>query len=322
MIVAVVLCFIGGLLTVAGAAGGGVRFLSQRDEGGRLRGDGKIYEEDLTEVSAFDKISIDVDHSDLEILPSKDQKFRISYRVYGNKDQNPVSWKSEGGTFTLKENAVKMHFNFNISDLMFYTGGREYVKSDQKEGITLYIPAGTAIKSTTIKTRTGDTLVKGMSSSNFSAEITLGDCSLDQLMCDKAVIDMKSGDLKGSELSLKKTVIDSKFGDVRLDDSTISDMNTYVGSGDLELKKCSFAGKNIYTLSYGDALVELPAPAAEEINWNLKTKAGDINLTQNLIQKGTITNQDGDELKEYSLNQKPGKPAISIDCKAGDIEVR
>ena|GEM_PF-6912341 len=323
MIAAVALCFFGGLLIVIGVVGGGARFLSQRDEGGRLRGDGKIYKEDLTEVPAFDKISIDIEHSDLEILPSEDQEFRISYRVYGNKDQNPVAWKSEGGTFTLKENAPKIHFNFSISDLLFFAGGSEYVKSDQKEGITLYIPTGKVIESTRIKSQTGDALVKGLTGKDFSAEIMLGDFSMDQVISDKVAINMNSGDFSGKDLSMKQAVIDSQYGgDICIEDSSISNMNANVGSGDLELKRCSFAGNNTYSLSYGDALVELPAPESEKINWNLQTQGGDINLPQSIIQKGNSSNRGGDELNGFSLNQDAGKPAISINAKAGDITVK
>ncbi len=322
MVVAVALCFIGGLLIGAGAAGGGVRFLSERDEGGRLRGEGKIYEEDETVVPAFDKIFIDIEHSDLEILPSRDRQFRISYRVYGNKDQNPISWTSQGGTFTLKENAPNIHVNFSIRDLFFFSGGSEYVKTNQKEGITLYVPAGTVIKNTEIKSQAGDALVKGLTGTDFSAEILAGDFSMDQVQCDRAAITMKSGDLKGKNLFLKQSMIDSKYGDIHFDDSSISDMNTTMESGDLEMKKCTFAGKNNYSLSYGDALIEFTTPGSEEINWSLQTKVGEINLPGNLIQKGTSLNRDGDELTGYSLNQDPKQPSVNIDCKDGDITVR
>jgi len=321
MAFAVALCFIGGILIGVGYAAGGVRFLSQRDEGGRLRGEGKIYTE-TKEVSAFDKIQITLETSDLEILPSEDDKFRISYRVYGKKDKNPLAWTCQDGVFSLKETSPRMNINFSIQDISFITGGSEYKKISEKEGVFLYIPAGSIIKNTEITSGAGDSVIKELNTGDLAIEVPMGDLTMDHVKADKADIDMKSGDLTGKALSLKQLALSVDSGDVHLDDSSLSNASAALHSGDLTIKNGSYTGKNSFDLSYGDCQIEGTSPAVTDMGWNLKTSYGDIRVSDEMLQKAGTTNQDGDDLTKFMMNQNPKQASITINCKDGDITVK
>ena len=321
MAIAVALCFIGGILIGVGYAAGGVRYLSQRDEGGRLRGEGKVYTE-TKEVPAFDKIQIDLETSDLEILPSEDDKFRVSYRVYGKKEENPLTWTNKDGLLTITENSPVMHINFSIQDIFFFAGGSEYKKISQKEGVFLYIPAGASVKTTEITSDAGDMVIKKLNTGDLSIEISAGDMAMDHVKAEKADIDMKGGDLTGKSLSLKQLSFTGGSGDVHLNSSILSNSSINMHSGDLGMRSCTFIGKNDIDLTHGDCQIENTSPAVTDMNWNLQTSFGDIVVPDEMLQKAGSQNRDKDEMTAFTLNQDPKQPSVNLNCKNGDITVR
>ena len=98
---------LGILLSVIGFATGGAVYGIQIDASGlhvganalKQEGAGKVIEKEET-VSPFDKIAIDMEYVDINLVASDGDDYRVSYCIEGNDD---FEWKIEDSTLVIDQ---------------------------------------------------------------------------------------------------------------------------------------------------------------------------------------------------------------------------
>ncbi|MBQ9155873.1 MAG: DUF4097 family beta strand repeat protein [Eubacterium sp.] len=325
LITAFILCFVGAVFAGVGIAAGGVRYYSEGNPKGVVRGNGKIYEEKGKELDTFDNLDVNLAYSDLIILPSEDDHCRISYRVYGNKKKNPLTYEVKDGRLLLSEAEELKGISFDMTGLISEIFGHSWLSGGQEmEVIRIYIPENHDIDTADINSKSGDVSITGLTAGQMSCKISYGDLDLEKTSAKEADYTLSSGDLSARDLNLEHFSIHNSYGDVSIKNSQLSDMSAKLDSGDLTLNGISFAGKNECMLSYGDVSVQPESPALSDIAWSLKVKFGDLNLPGQLIDNADNNVQiSGDSINGFSMNQdRDDIVSISIENKDGDITVR
>jgi len=326
LIAAFLLCFAGAVLIGIGTAAGGVKYFSERNQSSQFRGTGKFYEAEEN-LASFKNIDIRLEASDLCILPSKDGACRLSYRIYGSKKENPLSFAVEGDTLTIKEDLSfeQGYVNVDLGDMISFIGkGRDFPDENPKEGIYLYLPADYKAATVNMDSKSGDVRMKGLTADKLSLKLAYGDLVLDHVTSGRTEAAVSNGDIKAENSSLQQMSVKDSYGDVKTEDCTLSDFSAKLSNGDLKLANTTLSGANVLDLSYGDVILTGLSPDPSTISWKLKVNYGDLKLPESLLNApGTDTHYKNDDLSEFSLQQKEAAAvSISIDSKNGDITVK
>jgi len=260
IILALVLLLIGSVLGVCALAINGFDFTTL--------GEGS-YTTKTVEISEdFSKISVDLDITDLTVLPSENESCRVEFR---ESDRRTHEAFVKDGTLYIRQQK-EIHFtlfNFGNPVATLYLPKAEYNaltvdndtgdisvdKAFNFEKIEIETDTGdmelyaNATDSISLSTDTGTVVVNNVHSAELSVSTETGDIYIKN--CDiqgTANIEADTGDLELRNLRSSKLIIETDTGDIELEDCIMTDsIQIESDTGDIELHRVDAASIRMET---------------------------------------------------------------------------
>lgn len=289
IIVAVILLAVGLAVTIVGLCIADFKFTSEP------RTDTVELNED------FDRISVDVDTTDVKFVVSGTGKSFVEIVEHGNsKLGHNVQIKN--GVLSISEK----------DDRAWY----EHVGIGWGErSVTVYL-AKTDFESINIETDTGAvTMPAGLSFKNASVELDTGDVTWSAHVWKTLEVDTDTGKISVSGITCENLEIESDTGKVNTEGTRVmQNMSVEVTTGKVTLKNTVAGGMLNIKTSTGD--VDLDSCDGGTVN--IKTSTGDVSGT-------LLTDKDFDADSGTGKVTTPpplrGSGACKIHCSTGDINV-
>lgn len=231
------------------------------------------------DLSEFDNIDIDVNISDIQIIPSDKYKIEVKYR----EDENEVVYEVINNTLQIKQVKNKNEFKLGISTPKKYSRG----------SIKIYIPKDTNI----------DSLIINSYISNIS---------ISQFKINNLELDYQVGEVDLSNIHVyDKLKVEDEIGNMSIEESEIQKLNLIIGSGDLSIRECNINESELYS-DTGDIKLD-------NIRFNKKLiivcKLGNIDIIGHLFGNTKISSENGDIKVKISESKKDYN--YSIECNLG-----
>ena len=291
VILGVVLCLCGGVVTATGYFGGGFQELSPRSTYAAQRS--SMNQKNLTfSTDEIDLLEFRLESEDISILPSDDGQIHIRYQQHDKVKYNVYTTQSsESGSNTLvfARNASSaasqsFHFGFNF-------------ESDSPD-VQVLLPQGLSLD---IFTTSGNAELSDVTAQTLSIATSSGDVDLSQTQADTLTLSSTSGDLELDQVTAAESA------------------SLETTSGELELKNCTInAPVTIYTVS-GD----LDGQAVISGDLTISTTSGDVDLNLSgspAHASGEISTVSG-ELDLQGLQPKADY-SVNISTVSGDVTLR
>lgn len=211
----------------------------------------KVYEFD----GSIENLKIQMDTSDVEILPSKDNKLKVE--IY-KKENREIFVNFENGTLHVKEEEKKWY---------------EYLDIDfvaQEEKAVIYLPTE-FINTIDIEADTSDVKISKLNVNSYNHKVSTGDVQLNEINMENGKFETTTGDMEFKKVNVKNAlIINATTGDITLDNVNAQKIAVKVDTGDTTLTSC----------------------IAETIS--LEADTGDMNLTRTVANKDlTIETNSG-----------------------------
>ena len=316
-----------GVLFIAiGAGTGGLSFLTSRAaEKYTDFSTGTLYQEEKIQLDSFSALSIDVSYMDVLLLPSEDGSCYLSYSVYGGRKANPLQYKTENNTLSIKEDHsaasgffIGIDYGWLAGLVSGQTGRQTPVPVDQ---VILYMPQDAVLSDVVISSGDGDILIDGLQADSLKAESSYGDLSLTDASLSSLHLTLGDGDMDLNHVSARQTDIQADYGDVTFKDASPGTVLFYSGDGDLTCDNTSFAGTCDFTLTYGDASFQLSDRQIEALSMELTTDYGEIAI-RNPLANGTVSHDEDSDITSYLKNGSVSGDMLRVHCDDGDIVVK
>lgn len=299
----VIFC-IGMVMTIGGAAAGGVDGMKKIAEKNDWisEGPGELTSDYYLDVDGFDKVDVSgeadvflvtekyftskdwLDDHDLgkalamiEGSPAPEAGQVLVLR--GDKVEKPEV-KTEKGVLTIKApDLVHDGINFDFSDVMVTPQVYVFCSDDELESI--------------------------------KADMLSGDLNCTGISFRKADIDSASGDVSMKDVTGKSTTMSLESGDTRMT-GKFSDTKIDCTSGDVKMSG-ELTGETLISSASGDAEIDTEL-AAKEYTLDLNAISGDIKISDG---------DDEEEIDEYpaKIQRGDGPNKIRIETTSGDIDV-
>ncbi|MBQ9162631.1 MAG: DUF4097 family beta strand repeat protein [Clostridia bacterium] len=259
-----------------------------------------IQEKTVTLTDAFDKIVIDVDTSDVKILPSDNGKSCVMLTESANpRAQHTVS--VTGGVLNIKMQDTRRwyeHIGVNMG----------------KMSVTVYL-AKTDFLSINVDTDTGDvTVPKGFAFENASVESDTGDIEWAATVSGKLEIGTDTGDIRISGIAGQRLEIESDTGAVTVADaSTSNGISVETDTGDVKLTAATTAGR----LSVKTATGNVTLTDCDGGSMLIKTSTGDVSGT--LLSPKDFDADSG--TGKVKVPQSSGDNKCEIRSSTGNINI-
>lgn len=299
----VIFC-IGMVLTIGGAAAGGVDGMKKIAEKNDWISDGpgELTSDYYLDVDGFDKVDVSgdadvflvtekyftdkdwLDDHDLgralaTIEGSPDPEAGQVLILRGDQVEKPEV-KTEKGVLTIKApDMVHDGINFDFSDVMVTPQVYVFCRDDELESI--------------------------------KADMLSGDLNCTGISFKKADIDSASGDVSMKDVTGKNTTMTLTSGDAKLS-GKLSDTNIDCKSGDVKMSG-KLTGETLISLASGDAEIDAEL-AAKEYTLDLKAISGDLKISDG---------GDEEEIDEYpaEVQRGDGPNKIKVETASGDIDI-
>ncbi len=315
----IVLCAAGAGLFAVGAATGGIPYAKASDLN-KMNGKAKIQENavmEKTKLEPIDRLEIQLGDADLEILPSGDENYYLSYTLPNAKTEEALSYKEEDGCLMLSDNRSNGKFiQIDISFISWMLGGRESMEENK---VTLYVPETSAFENSRIEISDGDLELEGSSWKNTELELHYGDIELKDCIFDGGKIVSSDGSMEAQDLELKDLQMEFRYGDVEWNRVSAKDCGMKLSDGNLEAEKLDITGNLEIRNAYGDVEVQLADACREALSMELQTKYGDIELADDLSGEGRFTEQE--DKASYERTVQDGRGMLTVEVSDGNIEV-
>lgn len=314
----VVLSAVGAGLFAVGAGTGGLAYVGAADLNkidGNAKNQASIVME-KTQIEKFDRIEADLSYSNLRILPSGDQNYYLSYEIYRQENEAPVEYEVDNGTMKLsKHGGSGKLFQIDISFISYLLGKREMLYKDSE--VVLYVPQNAVFEDSQIKIDDGDLEMEGVSGKNMKLDLSYGDIRLWECSLEDGTILCADGDLEASELNCRAVQVQLGYGDLSLDKASAEDCAVKLSDGDMEAKELSVQGNLEIENSYGDVELQLASECRDVLSMELKTKYGEIDISEDLAKRGRLTRNE--DQADYENEAEASEGMLRVEISDGDI---
>lgn len=254
-----------------------------------------------TKINAFQALDLTLGDLDLEVLPSGDENFYLSYTVSRSGNEDPITWEVKNNTLSLTENTSGNSNHYFHIDIGFLSEILEHQDPDALDmnTIRLYLPKGTVLS---------DALI----SNNY------GEMLLSDLSADKGTITLPNGSLDIKNCKLENCTVTSEFGDVDVNSSDLTDCTFTLSDGDADFEDVVFDGINHVSCELGDISVESRRQSLLKLNLTASTNLGSIDLDDDLKKDFMKTAGDSECVIH---TRKNNQSELTLHSDDGDIEL-
>ena len=254
---------IGIVLAIIGYASGGKWFFTINNNGFQVPKE-QSFVTNLYELDPFTSINIDIEHGDVEILPSDSYSIEVS-----SFESADVTHEVKSGTLTVdakksKDNGITIGFG-----------------SFETPTIKIYVP-------------------KDAKLSNIALDSSFGDVNLEHLNFQKLNLIVKHGDLSMENIVSAHTEITQSFGDISLQQFSSTSFVAESEHGDIEIDG-ELKGKSTITSSFGDIDLQL-LNKESELGLDLNMNFGEISFNDQSIEGDFSQSHNGDNQLQVSLS--------------------
>lgn len=295
-------CIMGGILTCAGRAAGGMNALATHQEQNSTSSSHKnMITKKKSEIDKFQNLQVNMKHLDLYIRTSKDNKYYMEYVLQQVNGKNPLTCQSTQDTLTLTEEIGKTASYYREIHLGIGTSllGRHRTEN-YKNIVILYLPAQAVLRECEISLNKGDTEIKNLTADNLNCTLKSGDFSADKLTANNLNCTLKSGDFSADRLTVDAGKITMDGGDIDCRHTTLN-------------QKLTMQSKE------GDISIAIPSRILPKISVQAYTREGDIDAARKY--KGKLTIDRKNDTRSYTANEGSFLPQLSIRTEDGDIEL-
>lgn len=244
-ITALALCVAGGILHAAGSAAGGIedmqKFMPHRF----------THNQEKQKLDSISALQINFAHIDLQIQPSEDENWYLSYTIDSTTKDNPLSMETENGTLHLSEKNAKQTMFYEEGNLFGITKRVSY-----NSVVHLYAPKGQSLNRCNLRLVCGDLLVDGINTKQMEIRMEEGDADIEAIKTENFSISTESGDISMTDALWKKADILTENGDISLFVNHDMAKNMQVSAktmyGDMET--ASVFAKTTYTTDENDCI--------------------------------------------------------------------
>lgn len=247
------------------------------------------YTTNTYEVSrAFDKISIDVDTTEIEFVPSDDEQCRI---VCIETEKVKHSAIVQDGTLIIDTvDTRKWYDHISISlgtpKMTVYLPQNGYVSLFiETDTGNIIIPKYFSFETLEIDGDTSDVDCYASVSKVLAVELSTGDINVDTITAGKLDLTTTTGDINVNSATTKNDIdIETDTGAVKLTDASCTDLTAESDTGTISLKSVVAAGSFSIENETGDVRFE----KSDAAQISVKTSTGDVTGTL-LTEKVFIT---------------------------------
>lgn len=303
----------------------------------------QAYQLEKTEIPEFSEISLQLDYSNVKIIPS--DGYYLEYRLDGTQKE-PVYGVSNG-KFQFQEGDVQQKYQFSFH-LFGYTA-----KNQEPFYLNLYVPKGQAFDLLTANLESGNfefeelevkkaELSLGYGNLKFdkftgesftiaadSGNLEMGDVACDDLqikaeygnvkgnaitVSNQADLELDSGNLELSQMLAESLKLSNEYGNCTVDSFQVENSRISMDSGNLKLWEAAFENTEIES-EYGNIDLTL-AGNADDYNYDVDSEYGSLKIG------GKTVEADEDGSISYTKYDKEKKSNIRIHCEDGNVDIR
>lgn len=265
------------------------------------------------DLKQFNKIEIDINMSDIQIIPSDKYKIEVKYR----DDENEVIYEVVDSTLKVKQKRDENEFNMDIN----------IPKKEYRGNIKIYIPKKNLINELIINSFISDINLNKIKIKNVEMDCQVGNIEIYKTNI-KEYLDIENEigniDLKYSEIYKNNLMIGS--GDVTIIDCNVNDIYLYSDTGEVKLKDtivneklnliCNLGNIDISGEIYGNTKI-----ISENGNVNLNIFKNKEDYNYNITCNLGNLDFDGEKYNKGVLIDNNKKANIDIECNIGSVSL-
>lgn len=259
---------------------------------------GLIFENEKTKegketLSPFHKITLDVEKSNIELVPSDHYEIEYSYEETGK-----FSYIVEGDQLTITgKNSVQFYlFHFSL-----------FEDDETRNWVKIYYPKEEVLDFVSIKANVGNIVLNGNHILKLKVESDLGNMEVMNSVIDHSEINLDLGNLEVSNSRIQNSEFDLDLGNLELHQIESENLGVECSLGNIKIDG-SLKGKTILECSMGKVKVKTSLEE-KSYSYRLKNSMGSTkvngNTTSNTVESGigenylSITNSMGDIEVEF-----------------------
>lgn len=257
----------------------------------------------MEELGEFDRMEVDVDYADVEIVAS--DRFAVEYCLTGDKGE-PVC-EVKNGKFTFKEGEYT-----RIIDMGFFIDTSDVGKGEPDYYVKIEVPKDEKLSEAELRVESGDLKIVDFQVDELEIVNEYGDVSVDKFTGKGFMLNQDSGDAFIGSLTAEHIGIESEYGNIRIEEAGGGSLAAVLDSGDCRILKLAVSEAEIKN-EYGNVTLAA-AGDLETYELELYTEYGRIRAGDEVRD-----NYDDDEARYESRGD--GQKKIKICCDDGDIEI-
>ncbi len=353
-----ILAGVGGILSAAGIAAGGVVYGVALNTDGfsinapqLLKNSGKgDFQEKEEVLGAFECIEASLETADLRLETSDTDEYRISYCLDANTS---IQYETveDGRILRMKQElAGTGHGKPPFHGLSFFSFGVEQGPTgggSREEAVTVYVPKHAKLAAINIKSSDGEISCKNIQSEQLELKADYGDVNLNGVAIGNLAATMENGNLKLRQASGASFNLQNQYGDITADGLKLTGgLRINAETGDIWFQNADCADAS-FTDSDGSITLQQSSIKTVQMDLEsgscslsgvafqkciLKAQYGDVqvHLAQNASDYGyKLTSEygsiqiDGQTIgNPYTSLDKGHEKTIEAECEAGDIEIQ
>lgn len=240
------------------------------------------------ELTAFDKLDVDISLGDVSVIPS--DHFGVDIFYYGKNYE--LHYENNNGTLKVWSTSMPtIGINF----------GMNYDAT-----VTVYIPEGAQLKDATIKTAMGDIDMQDFAVDTLDIRANMGSVTVGNADVINGTLKLDMGDLSLNGIAADKLDMTLSMGDVEAYGVTTEKELTVVNHMGKIVLEGTLRGRVEATDNMGDISITTDLPESD-YGYDLKTSMGSVEVDGN----------DHDD----KASRSGGTHTITADNSMGDIEI-
>ncbi len=302
----------------------------------------KPYILEKTKLNEFSEATIDLDYSNISIIPSDD--YYLEYRLDGTCTE--PEYNVSNGAFHFKEGYVQQKYRFSLN----FFGSPSHTEPYY---LNLYVPkehyfnllklisdSGNInleqinAKKAEISAEYGNLTLGTLNAENCNVIADSGNIDLKTLTCNDLTISAEYGNITGDTITVSKDAkltldsgnltlsqltadmlkISNEYGNCSIDQITVKSSTISMDSGNLNFKNASLGNTSIDS-EYGEISLALTEDTSN-YNYDITAEYGTLLIDGKKIKE----NEDGNVIYQKQNNQN--KNTLYIHCDSGNIYLK
>lgn len=271
VILGIVLCLCGGIVTAAGYIGGGLQELTGKVSSSIPAVQSAKAQESLTfSPNEIGRLEFRLNSENIAFHPSSDGQIHIRYRT---RDDVTYTTYQEQSTASDGLSTLVFTRKGTSTGTQLFHFGMEF--DDDSADVQVALPKGLSVD---VLTDSGDMEFSGVTIAALSVSTVSGEADLTNVQADDLTVGTTSGDIDLEHTTVSgETNLETTSGELDLEDCTLNGpLSISSVSGDLEGQAIVSGNVTIGTTS-GDVELELSGSPAHSAG-NISTTSGEMNL--------------------------------------------